>query len=67
MRFIENQLLNDLERFLFESKSKAVRDFLREVNVGYLQVLETKETRLAFININSPSDLAKINFQVDHL
>ena len=62
MRFIENQLLNDLERFLSERKSKAVRDFLSEVNVGYLQVPETKKTEIAFTNINSPSDLAKISF-----
>jgi len=54
-------LLNDLERFLYERKSKAVRDFLSEVNVGYLQVAETEESKLAFLNINSPSDLAKIS------
>ena len=52
-------VLNDLERFLSERKSKAVRDFLREVSVGYFQVQETEESKLAFININSPSDIPK--------
>ena len=55
-------VLNDLERFLSAGKSRAVRDFLREVNVGYFQVPKTRKTELAFANINSPSDLDKIGF-----
>ena len=55
--------LNHLERFLFEGKSRAVRDFLSEVNVGYLQMPKTDKTEIAFANINSPSDLAKINLK----
>ena len=54
-------VLNDLERFLSEGKSRAVRDFLSEVNVGYFQVPKTRKTEIAFANINSPSDLGKIN------
>jgi molybdopterin-guanine dinucleotide biosynthesis protein A len=54
-------VLNDLERFLTERKSRAVRDFLSEENVGYLQIPNTEKTGRAFANINSPSDLAKIN------
>jgi molybdopterin-guanine dinucleotide biosynthesis protein A len=54
-------VLNDLERFLSERKSRAVRDFLSEVNVGYLQIPKTEKTEKAFTNINSPSDLAKFN------
>jgi molybdopterin-guanine dinucleotide biosynthesis protein A len=56
-------VLNHLERFLSEGKSRAVRDFLREVNVGYLQMPKTEGTKIAFANINSPSDLAKINLK----
>jgi molybdenum cofactor guanylyltransferase len=52
-------VLNDLERFLSERKSRAVRDFLSEVNVGYLQIPKTEKTEIAFANINSPSDLTK--------
>jgi molybdenum cofactor guanylyltransferase len=67
-RFIEplhaiyrKSVLNDLEKFLYEKKSRAVRDFLIEVNTGYMQVQKTKRTELAFANINSPSDLALLN------
>ena len=55
--------LSHLERFLLEGKSRAVRDFLSEVNVGYLQMLKTEKTEIAFANINSPSDLDKISFK----
>jgi len=54
-------ILNDLERFLIERNSKAVRDFLQEVNVRYFQVPDTEQSKIAFLNINSPSDLAKIS------
>jgi molybdopterin-guanine dinucleotide biosynthesis protein A len=57
-------VLNDLEMFLSEGKSRAVRDFLCEVNVGYLQIPKTKKSELAFSNINSPSDLAKISTNI---
>jgi molybdopterin-guanine dinucleotide biosynthesis protein A len=56
-------VLNRLERFLSEGKSRAVRDFLNEVNVCYLQMTKTEKTEIAFANINSPSDLAKINLK----
>ena len=55
-------VLKDLERFLSERKSRAVRDFLDEVNIGYLQIPKTEKSDLAFANINSPSDLDKIIF-----
>jgi molybdenum cofactor guanylyltransferase len=57
-------VLNNLERFLSEGKSRAVRDFLNEVNVGYLQMTKNEKTEIAFANINSPSDLAKINSKI---
>jgi molybdopterin-guanine dinucleotide biosynthesis protein A len=55
-------VLNDLEWFLSEGKSRAVRDFLSKVNVGYLQIPKTEKTEKAFANINSPADLDKISF-----
>ena len=58
-------VLNDLEIFLSTGKSKAVRDFLSEENVGYLQISDTEKTELAFSNINSPSDLGKIRMQLN--
>jgi molybdenum cofactor guanylyltransferase len=54
-------VLNDLERFLSERRSRAVRDFIGEGNVGYLQIPKSEKTEIAFANINSPSDLARIN------
>jgi len=56
-------VLNELERFLSGRKSRAVRDFLSELNVGYLQIPRTEKSERAFSNINSPSDLAKISFK----
>jgi molybdenum cofactor guanylyltransferase len=54
-------LMNDIERFLSEQKNRAVRDFLSEVNVNYLQIPETDQNKRAFTNINSPYDLDNIN------
>jgi molybdopterin-guanine dinucleotide biosynthesis protein A len=56
-------VLNHLERFLLEGKNRAVRDFLREVNVGYLQMTKNEKTEIAFANIISPSDLVKISLK----
>jgi molybdopterin-guanine dinucleotide biosynthesis protein A len=55
-------LLNDLEMFISERRSRAVRDFLREVNVEYMQIPDIEQNKRAFTNINSPSDLDNINF-----
>ncbi|MCX6335108.1 MAG: molybdenum cofactor guanylyltransferase [Bacteroidia bacterium] len=52
-------ILEDLENFLSDGKSRAVRDFLMEVNVGYIQIPEGATSRKAFANINSPSDISK--------
>ena len=56
-------VLNHLERFLSEGKSRAIRDFLSEVNVGYFKITKNEKTEIAFANINSPSDLPKINLK----
>lgn len=53
-------LLNDLERFISDGKSRAVRDFLLEVNADYLQIPDNEQNKRAFTNINSPSDLNNI-------
>jgi molybdenum cofactor guanylyltransferase len=55
-------VLTDLESFILERKSKAVRDFIGKVYVGYLQIPYTEQNKRAFTNINSPSDLPKITF-----
>jgi molybdopterin-guanine dinucleotide biosynthesis protein A len=53
-------VLKDLERFLSEKQSRSVKDFLNEMNTGYLDLPETDEIKKAFTNINSPSDIAGI-------
>jgi molybdopterin-guanine dinucleotide biosynthesis protein A len=58
-------LLNDLEKFLSAETNRAVRDFLTEVNISFLQLPDTEMNRKAFTNINSPSDLDSISFFSD--
>jgi molybdopterin-guanine dinucleotide biosynthesis protein A len=53
-------VLNKLEEFMAKSKSRSVRDFLSEMNVGFLQIKESEESKKAFTNINSPSDIDHI-------
>jgi molybdopterin-guanine dinucleotide biosynthesis protein A len=55
-------VLKTLERFISEGDSRAVRDFLIKLNVGYLQIPETEKSKLAFTNINSSSDIYKFEF-----
>jgi molybdenum cofactor guanylyltransferase len=53
-------VLSDLERFITREKNRSVRDFISEMNVGYMQIQESEENKRAFTNINSPSDIARI-------
>jgi len=53
-------VINDLERFLTTGEKRSVRDFFGEMNVGYFQLQESEETKKAFTNINSPSDIDHI-------
>lgn len=50
-------VLEDLERFLSDANNRAVRNFLSELNAGYLQIRETEASIKAFTNINLPSDI----------
>jgi molybdenum cofactor guanylyltransferase len=51
-----------LEEYLKAEHNKAVREFFKLVNIGYLQLKDSEEIRRAFININSPSDINFTNF-----
>jgi molybdopterin-guanine dinucleotide biosynthesis protein A len=55
-------IMNELERFLIERKSRAVRDFLDQVNVGYFKISDTEQNKKAFTNINSPADLRNFTY-----
>lgn len=50
-------VVEDLEKFISGGERRAVRDFLNEVNVCYLELPDSGRTRKAFTNINFPSDL----------
>jgi molybdopterin-guanine dinucleotide biosynthesis protein A len=51
-------VLKKLEDYLSDDNNYAVRDFLKIVDVVYLQFEDTEETKNAFTNINRPSDIA---------
>ena len=53
----KKNLINALEEYLIVNHNYAVREFLKKVNVSYLQFEESEKTRSAFININSPNDV----------
>lgn len=46
-----------LEEYLGSNKDKAVRQFVKTLNVRYVLFEGTEAVRRAFININSPSDI----------
>jgi len=49
-----------LEDYLTKGNDYAVWKFLKLINVGFLQVEDSKVNKLAFTNINTPSDLARV-------
>jgi len=53
-------VLPHLERFLTEGKNRSVREFISEVNAGYMVLQDSEENKRAFTNINSLSDIEKI-------
>ena len=50
-------LTHNLEIYLKSDNSHAVRDFIKSLNVKYLQFDGTEIIKKAFTNINSPSDI----------
>ena len=50
-------ILGRLEAYISSSEKYAIRDFLKEVEVEYLDITEEGEGRRVFININSQKDL----------
>jgi molybdopterin-guanine dinucleotide biosynthesis protein A len=49
-----------LEEFLETGKNCAIREFFKMVNVQYLDFAASEESKRAFTNINSPSDIFRI-------
>lgn len=50
-------VLPKLEEYLSDNTNYAVRDFIKNVNAGYLNLENSESVRMAFSNINSPEDL----------
>lgn len=50
-------ILSKLEEYLSDNNDYAVRDFIKNVKAGYLNLENSEQNRMAFSNINSPEDL----------
>jgi molybdopterin-guanine dinucleotide biosynthesis protein A len=50
-------ILNNLENYLKGDGSRAVRDFLNNMNTGYMRLYNTQSNIRAFTNINFPEDI----------
>lgn len=50
-------IIKTLEEYLTSDNNKAVRDFIKLLNVSYLEFEASDDTKNAFTNINSPSDI----------
>lgn len=53
-------ILESLEKYLSEPRSRSIRDFITGRNTGYLELEDSPETKRAFVNINSPSDIKRV-------
>lgn len=51
-----NSILGTLDDYLSHNKRSAVRDFLGKVNVNYLDLPESEQTKKAFTNVNTLDD-----------
>jgi len=53
-------LIKTLEEYLTGEHDYAVRDFFKRMSVSYLNLEDSEETKNAFTNINSPSDISNV-------
>jgi molybdopterin-guanine dinucleotide biosynthesis protein A len=61
----DNSLTDKLEAFISGEKSRAIRDFLKTIDISYFSIEDTDRNRLAFTNINSPADLKNFDYSSD--
>ena len=54
-----------LEEYITESDDYSVRNFFNMLNISYMRLNDTEETRHAFLNINSPNDISKFEVSQD--
>lgn len=53
--------LGSLEEYLRLDNNYAIREFFKGIDICFFPVEDTEKSRLAFTNINSPSDLRNLN------
>ncbi len=53
-------VMKPLKAYLAKNNDYAVRDFIKLLDVKYMQLEESDENKNAFTNINSPEDIRKI-------
>jgi len=49
-------VLKKLEEYLSDDSGRAVREFLTRIDTRYMELGDSEETKIAFTNINTPSD-----------
>jgi molybdenum cofactor guanylyltransferase len=54
-----NSICKKLEDYLSAKNKLGVRDFLQNLNVSYMDLPSSEETKKAFTNINNPLEVAK--------
>jgi molybdopterin-guanine dinucleotide biosynthesis protein A len=57
---IDKSVLIQLEKYLSEKRDPAVRKFLQTVNTRYMELEESEDIINMFSNINSPSDIIRL-------
>lgn len=54
-----NSIYDFLDKYLTTTKEYAIKAFLRNIDVNYMQLQESEQTKRAFTNINTASDAEK--------
>jgi molybdopterin-guanine dinucleotide biosynthesis protein A len=57
----KKSVLGALEEYLMLDNNYAIREFFKRIDACYFPVEDSENSRLAFTNINTPSDLKIIN------
>jgi molybdopterin-guanine dinucleotide biosynthesis protein A len=60
-----NSLRNLLEEYLKADNDYAIREFFKVTNVCFMKIEASQRSRNAFSNINSPSDVTRVNKLLD--
>jgi molybdopterin-guanine dinucleotide biosynthesis protein A len=56
----KKSLLPHLEKYLEKEGDNSILGYLKNTHTGYLQLEDSEDNKRAFFNINSPSDIARL-------